>query len=158
MIDRKERTRDELVLVAKHRNKMNKALCELPADAETPIRKAAAAELREADLHLNRAIVRAISAGWPPDSLRSTGLRVGTAVARSAGGITAAIIAATAVLVLGCYLVPFWWAVAMAATAYGVCLVVELRADRQVFTRYTALVEQLRQEQPWWERTRGGRR
>ncbi|MFV8279772.1 hypothetical protein ACNQPY_26240 [Mycobacteroides abscessus] len=157
MIDRKERTRAELYLVADHRNKMNKALRELPADAETPVRKAAAADLREADLHLNRAIVRAISAGWSPDSLRSTGLRVDAAVARSAGGFICAIIAALTVLVLGCYLVPFWWAVGMAAAAYGVCLVVELRADRQVFTRYTTLVDHLRQERPWWERTRGGR-
>ncbi|MFA4085276.1 hypothetical protein ONA92_26640 [Mycobacteroides salmoniphilum] len=158
MIDRKERARDELCLVAEYRNKMNQALRELPADAATAVRKTAAANLREADLHLSRAIVRAISAGWPPNSLRSTGLRVDAAVARSAVGFIAAIIAAVTVLVLGCYLVPFGWAVGMAATAYGVCWVVELQADRQVFTRYTTLVEQLRQARPWWERARGSSR
>lgn len=158
MMDRKERALAELYLVSEHRNKISNAQRELPADAEPSARKAAAAELREADLHLSRAIVRAISAGWSPNSLRSTGLRVDAAVARSAGGFIAAIIAALTVLVLGCYLVPFWWDLGMAATAYGVCLVVELRADRQVLTRYTTLVDQLRQQRPWWERTRGGRR
>lgn len=155
MIDLKERTRDDLYLVAKHRNELNRALRELPRDTERHVRKSAQAQLREADIHLSRAIARALSAGWPRDALTSVGLPVDLAVIRATRAFMVSIAAAAIVLEVGCAIVPFWWAVGMAGVAYVVLRELERRADKPLFARYTELVGQLRQQQPWWERTRG---
>lgn len=150
----KERTQRDLYLVAKHRDELHRALTELPADAARSDIKAARAAVREADVHLSRAIGRAITAGWPPDTLQGVGLPVWSSVARMARGLLVSIAAGAVVFAIGVITLPFLWAIVLAVIAYAMNLWLEYRADRPVLARYLELVARLRQQSPGCERRR----
>lgn len=154
----KERTQRDLYLVAKHHDELRRALRELPTGTARTDIKAARQAAHEANMHLTRAIGRAITAGWPPEELRQMGLPVDTALMRAARGPLVSIVAAVIVLTISCYFLPFLWAAAMAAITCGANLWFEHRADKPVLARYNELVARLRQQHPWWFEHRGERK